>query len=901
MGIGFLHTSLIGVYNGSPTFLISPLDFAQNPLCLFHALSRYKVKDTYATAQMLDFAMNRMAGKGFSLHEMKNLMITTETRPRTDIYQKVRLHFAPTGVDRTSINTIYSHVLNPMISSRSYMSTEPIELWLDTKALRQGLIYPVDPDSDPTALRIQDSGIVPVSTQIAIVNPETSQLCRIGEFGEIWVQSEACARSFYMSKQLFDEERFNGRIQGGDPNQTYIRTGDLGFLHNVTRPVGANNQLAHMQILFVLGNIGETFEVNGLNHFPVDIENSVEKCHRNITQGGCAVFQAGGLVVVLVEVYRKAYLASVVPVIVNTILNEHQIIVDIVAFVGQGDFPRSRLMEKQRGKILASWVTRKLRTIAQFGIRDPDAVTNQISEVPEPRERNTSGTLSKSVTNQDMMRGSSTSEGGTGVRASVDGGTSIMPELPLSLPDNHYHIDSAAIYEVSGSTSQEQTPIAGGFMGQDFPDGPIEMPAENYDSDAENRGPEARHDYSFDPNADPYRPYGNYTPTTSDPDLTSHGLSKLKIVNPEPESPDEVPHTATTYADTATPTSARPLTATKTSESAWVNEVFEDERSPYEDQGNPFQNDVPVPTTVPNFRYGGIDQPRSVTPDGPPPRSAARFSTVSAITPEERALAMSSSVRTSIGSPISPQKSVEVPAPLRAGSHSQAQVEAIKAISSVAPANPPSGPPSAPLPALPPQNKGRAALPSQQARFGTMNIATAGAYTSSLQNGNNNAMSPGLGGGPRHMTSPTSPQPSFASAQRRQSSLSAPDHNMQSRNREPSGGSTDSYRMDGLADDVVASRAVLYQTNSSEQGSSSSSQPQALLQQYNPHRKPLVGREANTLPKSGAGADAALMSGANGQGQGDERRRFPDMNGGGDSATSPPGRGPSVRYDGSGW
>ena len=148
MGIGFLHTSLIGVYNGSPTFLISPLDFAQNPLCLFHALSRYKVKDTYATAQMLDFAMNRMAGKGFSLHEMKNLMITTDTRPRTDIYQKVRLHFAPTGVDRTSINTIYSHVLNPMISSRSYMSTEPIELWLDTKALRQGLIYPVDPDSD---------------------------------------------------------------------------------------------------------------------------------------------------------------------------------------------------------------------------------------------------------------------------------------------------------------------------------------------------------------------------------------------------------------------------------------------------------------------------------------------------------------------------------------------------------------------------------------------------------------------------------------------------------------------------------------------------------------------------------------------------------------------------------
>jgi acyl-CoA synthetase (AMP-forming)/AMP-acid ligase II len=73
-----------------------------------------------------------------------------------------------------------------------------------------------------------------------------------------------------------------------------------------------------------------------------------------------AVFQAGGLVVVLVEVVRKAYLASIVPVIVNAILNEHQLVVDIIAFIANGDFPRSRLGEKQRGKILASWVTRKM-------------------------------------------------------------------------------------------------------------------------------------------------------------------------------------------------------------------------------------------------------------------------------------------------------------------------------------------------------------------------------------------------------------------------------------------------------------------------------------------------------------------------------------------------------------
>lgn len=107
--------------------------------------------------------------------------------------------------------------------------------------------------------------------------------------------------------------------------------------------------------------------------------------HAILTLPYSAVFQAGGLVVVLVEVMRKAYLASIVPVIVNAVLNEHQVIVDIVAFVTKGDFPRSRLGEKQRGKILASWVTRKMRTIAQFGIRDADGADSQITEVAEPR------------------------------------------------------------------------------------------------------------------------------------------------------------------------------------------------------------------------------------------------------------------------------------------------------------------------------------------------------------------------------------------------------------------------------------------------------------------------------------------------------------------------------------
>lgn len=122
-----------------------------------------------------------------------------------------------------------------------------------------------------------------------------------------------------------------------------------------------------------------------------------------------AVFQAGGLVVLLAEITRKAYLGSVVPVIVNAILNEHQIIVDIVAFVNKGDFPRSRLGEKQRGKILAGWVTRKMRTLAQFAIRDmdPNSIVGGDPGADDPNPHRASVSSQRSMTMGGLAPGSS--------------------------------------------------------------------------------------------------------------------------------------------------------------------------------------------------------------------------------------------------------------------------------------------------------------------------------------------------------------------------------------------------------------------------------------------------------------------------------------------------------------
>lgn len=93
-----------------------------------------------------------------------------------------------------------------------------------------------------------------------------------------------------------------------------------------------------------------------------------------------------------------------VPVIVNEILGEHQIIADIVAFVNKGDFPRSRLGEKQRGKILAGWVTRKMRTVAQFAIRDSNSGALEGDGAPDNHRTSVGSIRSNNMAGASSLR-----------------------------------------------------------------------------------------------------------------------------------------------------------------------------------------------------------------------------------------------------------------------------------------------------------------------------------------------------------------------------------------------------------------------------------------------------------------------------------------------------------------
>ena len=375
-GIGFVQACLLGVFLGTTTYLSSPVSYAENPLQFFLTLAKYKVKDVFVTEQMLKYAAIKFNPKGFNLSNLKNMMISTENRVEIDLLRKISKVFQPTKLSAAAMSTVHSHYFNPMIATRSYMTVAPVDLFLDPIALRQGYISVVNQAEVPNALHIQDSGMVPVCTEIAIVNPETRKICKEGEFGEIWVCSEANLTSFTNGPKgpvdHFAQTQFRGVIANGNPDVTYLRTGDLGFLHNVSvtknNAKESDNEISTFQPLFVLGKIADTFEVMGLHHFPIDIENTIESCHSDIYKNGSCVFKCSDYTIVVCESKRTKYYASLVPLIVNTILSKHHVVIDIVAFIKRGEFPISRLGTKQRARIVDAWVQGVIPISASYGV-----------------------------------------------------------------------------------------------------------------------------------------------------------------------------------------------------------------------------------------------------------------------------------------------------------------------------------------------------------------------------------------------------------------------------------------------------------------------------------------------------------------------------------------------------
>jgi acyl-CoA synthetase (AMP-forming)/AMP-acid ligase II len=176
----------------------------------------------------------------------------------------------------------------------------------------------------------------PHSPKLKIVDPEARTECPAGSVGEIWVQGENVCLGYWQKPEL-TEYTFSAMLvdpaDEGDA-EPWLRTGDLGFM--------SENEL------FIMGRIKDILIVRGRNHYPDDIEATIQTISGGARVAAIAVQDGEDeALVAIVEVKprgetdeeKKAYLETLKGDITTAIANAHGLVAADLVLAPRGTIP----------------------------------------------------------------------------------------------------------------------------------------------------------------------------------------------------------------------------------------------------------------------------------------------------------------------------------------------------------------------------------------------------------------------------------------------------------------------------------------------------------------------------------------------------------------------------------
>lgn len=292
--MGLIGGVLQPLYGDFPVTLMSPLMFLQNPLRWLKAISRYGA----TTSGGPNFAYDLCVRK-FKPEQLRGLDLSTwqvafngaEPIDHQTLTQFAEI-FAPYGFDRSAFYPCYGMAEATLIISGGSPNAAVVTKTVRGKALEQHKIELAGED-EPHPRTLVSCGRGLKDQKLAIANPETLVSCQPGEVGEIWVSGSSIARGYWQQPEI-TKATFNAYLK--DTNEgPFLRTGDLGFIDRGE--------------LFFTGRLKDTIVIKGRNHYPQDIEKTVEETTSWIRPSCVASFsvelQGEEKLVVLAEVERR--------------------------------------------------------------------------------------------------------------------------------------------------------------------------------------------------------------------------------------------------------------------------------------------------------------------------------------------------------------------------------------------------------------------------------------------------------------------------------------------------------------------------------------------------------------------------------------------------------------------
>jgi acyl-CoA synthetase (AMP-forming)/AMP-acid ligase II len=334
--MGLIGGILQPLYVGASMHLMSPMTFLQKPMRWLQAISNVRATTSGAPNFAFDLCLRKVTPDQLASLDLScwEVAFCGAEPIRAETLDRFAETFAACGFQRSALHPCYGMAETTLIVSGGNRLANPVIQSVNAIALEQNQVSLAD-GSRP----IVGCGEILLDQTVVIVDAQTRLPCKPDQVGEIWVAGPSVAQG-YWNREIETEQAFQARLPNSD--RQFLCTGDLGFLHDGE--------------LFITGRLKDVIIVRGQNHYPQDIELTVERSHAALRPGCGAAFllEAEGQdhLVIVQEVERTAMsqldIQEVSGTVSQAIAAEHGLQVSAIALIKPGNLPKTSSGKIQR-------------------------------------------------------------------------------------------------------------------------------------------------------------------------------------------------------------------------------------------------------------------------------------------------------------------------------------------------------------------------------------------------------------------------------------------------------------------------------------------------------------------------------------------------------------------------
>jgi acyl-CoA synthetase (AMP-forming)/AMP-acid ligase II len=357
--MGLIGGVLQPLYGGFPVTLMSPVDFLQKPFRWLQAISRYKATTSGGPNFAYDLCVSKIKPEQRASLDLSSWEVAfTGAEPiRAQTLDQFAATFEPCGFRREAFHPCYGMAETTLIVSGGLKTALPIVRQVEGLALEQNRVVATAGEQSGTRA-IVGVGRSWLDQKIVIVDPESLTPCSANQVGEIWVSGPSVAQG-YWNRPEETKQTFHAYLAdtGKGP---FLRTGDLGFLQDGE--------------LFVTGRLKDLIIIRGQNHYPQDIELTVEKSHPALRPGCGAAFAVevkGSERLVVVQEVERSYLRKLdvnelVGNIRQAVTAQHDLQVYATVLVKTGSIPKTSSGKIQRHACRSGFLSGSLNVVEDW-------------------------------------------------------------------------------------------------------------------------------------------------------------------------------------------------------------------------------------------------------------------------------------------------------------------------------------------------------------------------------------------------------------------------------------------------------------------------------------------------------------------------------------------------------